>query len=41
MQLVVSGNGDDLVKAIVKSLRYEIRNNGGGNVQGHLGWGSV
>jgi hypothetical protein len=41
MQLVVSGSGDDLVKAIVKSLRYEIRTNGGGNVQGHLGWGSV
>lgn len=41
IHLVISGQGDELVKAIVKSLRYEIRANGGGNVQGHLGWGSA
>jgi hypothetical protein len=41
IQIAVSGQESDLVKAIVKSLRYEIRSNGGGNVQAHLGWGSA
>ena len=38
--LTVKGEGDDLVKAIVKALRYDIKHNGGGNVQQYLGWGS-
>ena len=37
MQLVVSGEGGDLVKQIVKALRYDIFANGGGNVQKYLG----
>jgi hypothetical protein len=39
--LVVTAEGGDLVKAIVKALRYDIKNNGGGNVQNYLGWGSA
>lgn len=41
MELIISAQGDDLVTAIVKALRYEIRTEGGGNVQRHLGWGST
>lgn len=37
----VEGSHDELVNAIVKALRYEIRTNGQGNVQGHLGWGTA
>ena len=40
MTLTIRGEGDDLVKAIVKALRYEIRTSGAGNVQRHLGWGT-
>ena len=36
--LTIKGEGDDLLRAILKSLRYDIRTNGGGNVQRHLGW---
>jgi phage-related protein len=39
--LTIRGEGDDLVKAIVKALRYEIRTGGAGNVQRHLGWGTA
>jgi phage-related protein len=39
--LVVTAEGGDLVKAIVKALRYDIKANGGGNVQNYLGWGSA
>lgn len=40
MQLTIKGEGDDLVKAVVKALRYDIATNGGGNVQAYLGRGS-
>lgn len=37
--LTVRGQGDDLLKAVVKALRYDIRATSGGNVQTYLGWG--
>lgn len=37
MQITIKGEGDDLVKAVVKALRYDIATNGGGNVQAYLG----
>lgn len=40
-QIIISAEGDELLRAIVRALRYEIKTNGGGNVQQHLGWGSV
>jgi alkylhydroperoxidase/carboxymuconolactone decarboxylase family protein YurZ len=33
--------GDQLLAAIVKELRYDVRTKGGGNVQRYLGWGTA
>ena len=37
--VTIKGEGGDLVQQIVKALRYDIRTNGGGNVQRYLGHG--
>jgi len=43
MQLQVSwaGGGDELTNAVVKSLRFSVQQNTGGDVQAHLGRGRV